>query len=145
MQDKIQQDLKQAMLARDEVTTSTLRMLISEIRNTQIAKGGELSDSDITSVIQKEVKRRKEAVLGFRQGGREEAALKEESEAKVLETYLPEQMTDQELIKLVESSINELGASSIQDMGKVIGVVRTKVGDQAEGGRISALVKSRLS
>lgn len=144
MQDKIQQDLKQAMLARDQVATSTLRILISEIKNTQIAKGEELSDTDITAVIQKEVKKRKEAAMGFRQGNREDAALKEESEAKVLEGYLPEQMSDEQLTKIVGDIITELGASSIQDMGRVIGVVKSKVGDQAEGGRISALVKDKL-
>ncbi len=144
MQDKIQQDLKQAMLARDQVATSTLRILISEIKNTQIAKGEELSDTDITAVIQKEVKKRKEAAMGFRQGNSEDAALKEESEAKVLEGYLPEQMSDEQLTKIVGDNITELGASSIQDMGRVIGVVKSKVGDQAEGGRISALVKDKL-
>ena len=145
MVDRIQQDLKQAQLTRDEVKVSTLRLLLSEIKNAEIAKGGGLSDEDIVGVIQREVKKRKEGALGFRQGGREEQAQREESEQKVLEGYLPKQLSNEELTKIVESSINELGAASIQDMGKVMGVIMGKVALRAEGGIVSVLVKERLS
>lgn len=143
--DKLQQDLKQAQLARDEVKVSTLRLLLSEIKNAEIAKGGKLLDEDIISVVQKEVKKRKEASLAFRQGGREEQAQKEEAESKVLETYLPLQLSDEALTKIVEESIKELGANSLADIGKVIGAVMSKVKGQAGGGTVSALVKERLS
>ncbi|MEK6808581.1 MAG: GatB/YqeY domain-containing protein [Nanoarchaeota archaeon] len=146
--DKIQDDLKQAQLGRDEIRVSTLRLLISEIHNVEIQKGlpaGGLSEEEIISVIQREVKKRKEGALGFRQGGREEQAQKEESEQKVLEGYLPKQLSNEELTKIVESSINELGAASIQDMGKVMGVIMSKVAGRADGGIVSALVKERLS
>jgi uncharacterized protein YqeY len=141
----IQSDLKEAQLARDEVKTSTLRMLISEIKNTEIAKGvEELSEEDLMSVIVREAKKRKEAAVGFRQGGREESAQKEESELNVLQAYLPTQLSDEELTKMVEEAIKELGASSITDMGKVIGVVMGKAKGQADGGTVSAIVKSKL-
>lgn len=143
--DQFQQDLKQAQLARDEIKVSTLRLLLSEIHNSEIAKGEELSDEDIISVIQREVKKRKEATASFRQGSREEAARKEETEQKVLEAYLPSQLSNEELTKIVEDSINELGAKTMADMGKVIGLVISKVKGQADGGMVSAFVKERLS
>lgn len=145
MLDKIQQDLKQAQLNRDEVRVSTLRLLISEINNTRIQKGEELSDSDITAVVQREVKKRKEAAEAFRNGGRDEQADKEEAEMEVLKGYLPSQLSTEELTKIIDATINDLGASSITDMGKVIGVVMAKVGQSAEGGVVSGLVKERLS
>ena len=145
MVDKLQTDLKEAQLARDETRVSTLRLLLSEVKNAQIAKGSELSDEDIVSVIQKEVKKRKEAAAGFRSGGREDSALKEESELKILQYYLPAQMSIEELTKVVESSINELGATSITDMGKVIGAVMNKVKGRSDGGLVSQIVKMKLS
>ncbi len=145
MVNDIQNDLKQAQLARDAVKVSTLRLLVSEIKNTEIAKGVSLSDEDIVSVVQKEVKKRKEAAAGFRLGAREESALKEESELKILESYLPAQMQVEELTKIVETTINELGATSVQDMGRVIGSVMSKVKGQADGGSVSSIVKQKLT
>lgn len=142
---KLQQDLKAAQLARDEIKVSTLRLLLSEIKNVQIAKGGELSDQDIVFAVQREVKKRKEAAAGFRTGGREESALKEEAELKILEGYLPTQMQIEELTKIVEESITEIGAKSIPDMGRVMGVVMSKVKGQADGNVVSSLVKQKLS
>jgi len=133
IEDQIKQDLKQAMLERNEVAVNTLRMLISEIRNAAIAKGGELSNPDVVSVVQKELKKRKEAAASFRQGSREELAAQEEAEAQVLEEYLPAQLSDEELGKIVD------------DMGRVIGVVMSKVGQSAEGSRVSAMVKQKLT
>lgn len=143
--DQIQQDLKNAQLARDETKVATLRLLLSEAKNAEIAKGGELSDQDLISLVQKEVKKRKEAAAAFRSGGREESARKEEAEAKVLEGYLPQQLTSKELTKIVEKSITELEAKGLQDMGKVMGVIMGKVKGQADGGQVSTLVKEKLS
>ncbi|MBI4035847.1 GatB/YqeY domain-containing protein [Candidatus Daviesbacteria bacterium] len=143
--DTIQSDLKEAQLGRDEIKVSTLRLLLSEIKNAEIAKGGELSDEDIVSVVQKEVKKRKEAATAFRSGGRQESAVKEESEAAILEKYLPSQLSTEELTKIVQDTINEIGATGVQDMGKVIGAVMGKVRGQADGGTVSALVKGKLS
>ena len=143
--DRLQQDLKDAQLARDEVKVSTLRLLLSEIKNAEIAKGGSLADEDIVGVIQREVKKRKEAAEGFRKGDREEQAQKEESELTILQIYLPAQLTNEELPKLVDRTINEAGAQSLADLGKVMGMVMGKVKGQADGGAVSALVKERLS
>jgi uncharacterized protein len=150
MEDKIKADLKNAMLAKDETKVSSLRLLSSEITYSKVAKGlknsdEKLTDEDIIPILRKEIKKRKEAASGFRSGNREESALKEEAEAKVLEGYLPDEMGDEELTKLVQEAITNVGASSMQDMGKVIGLVMGKVGGSVDGGRVSALVKSKLS
>ena len=145
LQNSIQEDLKKAQIERNEVTVSTLRLLLSEINNLKIAKGVDLSDEDIIGGIQREVKKRKEAAAGFRYGNREESAKKEEEEEVVLQAYLPDALSNEELTKLVEDSINEVGANSIQDMGKVMGAVMGKVLGRADGGTVSQLVKERLT
>jgi uncharacterized protein YqeY len=144
MVDKLLEDLKTAQLARDEARVSTLRLLLSEIKNVEIDKGAPLSDEDIVSVVQKEVKKRKEAALGFRSGDREEQAQKEESEAAILQSYLPTQLSTDELTKIVQEAINETGATGLSDMGKVIGIVMGKVKGQAEGSAVSSIVKEKL-
>ncbi|MDO8576889.1 MAG: GatB/YqeY domain-containing protein [Candidatus Daviesbacteria bacterium] len=152
--DQLQADLKSAQLARDEVKVSTLRLLLSEVKNREISKGEVLPDEEVISVVQREVKKRKEAAEGFRRGDREDSAAAEELEAKVLESYLPVQMSSEELTKLVEDTISEAcqltpvsetGAASLQDMGKIIRLVMDKSVGRADGGTISALVKEKLT
>lgn len=142
--DQIQTDLKSAQLSRDEVKVSTLRLLLSEVKNREILKGEVLSDEDIISIIQREVKKRKEAAEAFRSGGREDSAVKEEAEALVLEHYLPQQLSNEELTKIVSDTITELGAASVADIGKVIGVVMGKVRGKADGGAVSAIAREKL-
>lgn len=144
MEEKLKEDLKQAQLSRDEVKVSTLRLLISEINNARISKGEDLNEEDILGVVRREAKKRKEAAEAFRSGDREEQARKEEAELAILEAYLPAQLSTEELTKLVEDSITELGAKSPSDMGKVIGRVLSKSGGAADGSTVSALVKEKL-
>ncbi len=144
MEDKIKSDLKQAQLSRDEIKVSTLRLLLSEIKNKEIAQGNVLSDEDIISVVQREAKKRKEAIQAFRSDGREESAQKEEAEALVLEGYLPQQLSNGELTKIVEESINELGAAGMADMGKVIGMVMSKAKGKVDGSAVSAIAREKL-
>ncbi len=132
-------------MAKDQVKVETLRLLLSELTYGRISKGEDLTDADVINIIAKEVKKRKEAAEGFRKGGREEGALKEEAEAEVLTSYLPKQLSDEELTVLVEEAINNTGASSVSDMGKVIGVVMGKVQGQADGARVSAIVRQKLA
>lgn len=143
--DELKKDLKQAQMDRDEIKVSTLRLLLSEIHNSQIQKGEDLTEEEIIQVIQREVKKRKEAIEGFRSGGREDQARKEEKEAQVLKSYLPAQVSNEELTKLIEDVINNLGAKSLQDLGRVMGEVMKQVGGQADGGRVSSLVRDRLT
>ena len=142
---QLQEELKQSQLQKDEVKVSTLRLLLSEVKNAEISKGHQLSDEEIVEVALREAKKRREAAAGFRQGDREEQALKEEAELKILEGYLPVQVSDEELTKVIEQTINELGVSSLADMGKIMQAVMGKVKGQADGGRVSALVRQKLS
>lgn len=142
--DELQENLKQAQLERDKIKVSTLRLLLSEIHNSEIQKGGNLSDQELISVIRREVKKRKEAAEGFRAGGREDQAQKEEAEAKILRGYLPQQLSDEELTEIVEGAINEVGAQGLQDLGKVMGAVMGRVAGRADGSRVSNIVKEKL-
>lgn len=144
MEDRIKQDLKQAQLAKDVIKTSVLRLLLSEIHNTQIQKGQVLSDEEVLAVIRRELKKRQEAVASFLKAGRSQAANKEQQEATILEIYLPAQLENEELTKLVEDSIKEVGATSLQDLGKVMGVVMDKVAGRADGGTVSQMVRQKL-
>lgn len=144
MKSQIEADLKQAQLNKDELTTATLRLLLSELKYAEISKNSPLTDPEIIPVIQREVKKRRESIAAFTSAGRTELADKESSELAILEKYLPQQLSDQELTNLIETTITELGAASMADMGKVIASVMPKVAGTAEGSRVSALVKAKL-
>ncbi len=145
MESKLREDLKQAQLMENELVVATLRLLLSEITNAQIAKGEKLSDDEIITVIQKELKKRRESAEAYRNAHREELLEREEAEAAILESYLPEQMSDEELSEVVRETIQNLGASGIKDMGRVIAEVKSKVGKAADGARISSKVREGLS
>lgn len=145
MEDRIKEDLKQAQLQKDDLKVSTLRLLLSEIHNLRIAKGDALEDKDIILVLQREIKKRKEAALGFRAGGREDQAKKEEAETSLLQEYLPAQLSNEELTNIVDAAINELAAKSLADMGQVMGRVLSQVGQSAEAARVSEIVRSKLN
>lgn len=145
---KLQEELKQAMLARDEVKKSTLRMLISAIGYYEIQKGGAgytATEEDVLSVIQKEAKQRKDSITQYTDGGRPELAEKEEKELKLLEVYLPAQMSEEDIRILVKEAITQTGAATAQDMGKVMGALMPKVKGKADGGLVNKIVKESLS
>ncbi len=145
--EKIQDDLKQSMLARDELKTSTLRMLKSAIGYFEIQKGRagyEATDEDVLQVIQKEVKQRKDSIEQYTAGGRPELAEKENKELQILQSYLPEQMSEDEVKGIVENAVKQAGASSIQDMGKVMGIIMPQVKGKADGTLVSKLVRESL-
>ncbi len=143
--DRLTTDLREAQLARDVTRVSTLRMVLSELHNAEIQKGSELGEQEIIAALQKEAKKRKEAAEAFRSGDREESAKAEEAELRVIESYLPAQMSDEELTGIVERSITEIGAKEISDMGKVMTRVMAETAGRADGGRVSILVKEKLN
>ncbi len=148
LKDRIQDDMKAAMIAHDEAKLSTIRMLKSAIQYFEIQKGGAgyaATDEDVVDVVGREIKKRREAVELYRQGGREDSAIKEEDEAKVLESYLPEQMSEEEVRNLVKEAVTQTGASAPQDMGKVMGALMPKVKGKADGTLISNLVREALN
>lgn len=148
LKQKVQDDLKQAMIARDELKLSTIRMLKSAIQYYEIQKGGagyEATDEDIIEVIGREIKKRRESIEMYKQGGRQDLADKEQKEAKILEQYLPEQISEDEIRKFVEEIISQTGASTIADMGRVMGALMPKVKGKADSTLVSNIVRAALS
>ena len=147
LKQQIQDDLKKAMFAKDENKLSTIRMLKSAIQYYEIQKGGagyEATDEDVIDVIGKEVKKRKESTELYEKGGRMESAEKEREEAKILESYLPQQLSENEIAQLVDDAISQTGATSIQDMGKVMGILMPSTKGKADSTLVSNLVRQKL-
>lgn len=145
---KLQEELKQSMLSKNELRTSVLRLLLSAINYFEIQKGGagyQATTDDILSVVQTQVKQRKDSIEQFTTAGRQELVDKETKELEILQGYLPKQMNEEEVKKIVEETIKETGAITIQDMGKVMGTLTPKLKGQADMGMVSQLVKSSLS
>ena len=143
----LQEELKQSMLARNELKTSVLRMLLSAINYQEIQKGGagyEANEVDVMSVVQKEAKQRRDSIEEFTKAGRQELADKEQKELEILQKYLPEQLSEEEIKKLVDEAISQTGASNISDMGKVMGALMPKIKGKADGSLVSKIVKESL-
>jgi len=139
----LQDKLKKAMLSRDEGLVSTLRMLISEIKNWQIDKQKELSEEEFVQLVRQQVKKRKEAFEAFVKAGRKELAEKEEQEAKILASFLPEELGLDKLEGIVKETIDQMKATSA-DFGKVMGAVMGKVKGQVDGTAVAQMVKKLL-
>ena len=118
---QIQADMKQAMKAGDKKQVSTLRMLIAAIKNESINQRRELSEEETVTVINREIKQRRNAIAEFKKGGRDDLAAENEQEIAILERYLPEQLSDEELAAIVRQAVKEVNAASLRDMGKVMG------------------------
>jgi len=143
--ERLSRELKAAMLARDAARLSTLRLLKSAIGYAQIERKIEtLSDAETVAIIQKEVKKRREAVEQFERGGRPELAAKEKQEITVLESFLPKPLTTEELEQRVRAAIQETGATGKKQMGQVIKAVQAKAAGRANGKAISELVGKML-
>lgn len=144
--EKIQQDLKKALKEKEAIKLSTLRFLLSAIRNREIElkKRGKLTDKEIIGVIRQQVKQRQESIEAYRTGKREDLASKEEEEMKILNTYLPQELSSEELEKIINQTIKEIKASGPTDFGKVMGQVIKKAKGRAEGKVVAELVKEKL-
>ena len=142
--DTITQKIGEAMKAKDEIRLSTLRMLSSALNYEKIDKQHTLSEEEELEVVRREAKKRRDAIEAYKKAGANERAEKEEKELAILQEYLPEQMPDSELEKKVKEAISQTGASSMADIGKVMGVVMAKVKGRAEGGKVSELVRKNL-
>ena len=145
---KLQEDLKQSMLARNELKTSVLRMLISAINYYEIQKGGagyEASEEDIMTVIQNQAKQRRDSIEQFKTANRQELVDKETKELEILGAYLPEQMNEEEITKLVKEAITQTGATSMQDMGKLMGALMPKIKGKADGNVVNSIVRKELA
>lgn len=144
---ELKEELKKSMLAKDTEKTSVLRMVISALGYYEIEKGGagyEASEEDVESVLQKQVKQRRDSVEQFQAGNRADLVEKESKEIAMLEVYLPAQMGEDEVRKLVKEAVAQTGATSAADMGKVMGALMPKTKGKADGGLVSKLVREQL-
>jgi uncharacterized protein len=144
---QLRTDLTTAMKARDELRSATIRMTLAAITNEEVAGkvARELSDDEVLKVIGREVKKRKEAAEAFAGAGRAEQAAREEAEGEVLTAYLPAQLSDEELQVLVDAAVAETGAEGPRGMGAVMKVLTPRVAGRADGSRVAAAVKAKLS
>ena len=142
--DKIILDIKSAMKSGDKLRLVTLRVLLSEIKYAEMNKDGDLVEADYINVVSRELKKRREAIPYYKQGGRQDLVDKEEAEAKILAAYLPEQLDESELDKIVESAIVDSGAAGVGEVGKVMGVLMPRVKGRADGGVVNGKVRARL-
>ncbi len=142
--EKIDQDTKKAMIARDQVRLDTLRFLKSALKYVAIDKTGALTDADVMQVIQKQIKQRKESIQQFANAGRAELAAKEEKEVAVIESYLPSQLSDADLLKIVEHEVKASGASTKKDFGRMMKACTEKCAGQADNKRISEVLNKIL-
>jgi len=147
LKQQLKDELKESMLSRDTEKTSVLRMLLSAIGYFEIQKGGagyEATDGDVLTVIQREVKQHKDSIEQFKRGNREDLVAKETKELAILQKYLPAQMPEEEIRRLVTEAIAQTGAAASSDMGKVMGILMPKVKGKADGGLVSQIVKEEL-
>ena len=140
----IMEDIKSAMKAKDKEMLSTLRMLSAALKQVEVDERKELGDADITSIIGKMIKQRKDSITQFEQAGRNDLKEKEEFEVGVLQNYLPEQLSTDEVENILKQVIADVGASGMQDMGKVMAQAKQKIAGRADMGQASQLVKALL-
>jgi len=141
---KIQSDIKTAMKNKDKFTRDTLRLLASAMKQIEVDERRELSDSEIIKILQKQIKQRNESASQYKDGGREDLVKQELAEAELFISYLPKQLSDEELSTKISEIISKVGATSLKDMGKIMGVASKELQGIADGKRINTCVKSIL-
>jgi uncharacterized protein YqeY len=146
LKEKLATDLRESMKARDELVTSTLRMALAAVRNAEVAGkvARELTDDEVLGVLTKEAKKRREAATAFADAGRTSSAEKEAAEERVLQRYLPTQLSDEELSAIVAEALKAAGATTKAQMGPAMKAAQAAVAGRAEGGRVAAEVRAQL-
>ena len=147
IKETLQADLTEAIRGRNEIVSGTIRMVLTAITNEEVSgkEARVLTDAEIITVLSREAKKRREAVEAFGDAGRADKAALEKAEGEVIAKYLPEQMSEDEIKKLIDAAIAQTGASGPADMGKVMGVIKSQVAGKADGGTVSGLVKAALN
>jgi len=145
LEEQIHANMIEAMKKKDALRVSTLRLLIAEIKKTKIDKlKDKLDDPETTAILKKQIKQRQDSIEQFEKAGRNELSEKENSELKIIKEYLPEELPPEELLKIVEEVIQETGASSVKEMGRVMKGVLDKAAGRADNKQVSELVKQKL-
>ena len=137
--------MKTAMRAKDSARLSTVRLLLAAMKQKEVDERVELSDADVVAILEKMIKQRRESIAQFEKAARQDLADKEKAEIQVLSGYLPQQLSDAEIQKEINSVIAESGASGAKDMGKVMAALKARLAGRADMGKVSGLVKGRLS
>ena len=145
LKEQITEDMKTAMRAKDSERLGTIRLLLAALKQKEVDERVELDDAMVVAIVDKMVKQRKDSIAAFTTGGRPDLADKEAAEIKVLEAYLPQRMSADETVAAVKAIVAELGASGPGDMGKVMGVVKTRLAGKADMGQVSVAVKAALT
>ena len=145
LKDQITEDMKTAMRAKDSVRLGAIRLLLSAIKQREVDERIELADGDVISVIEKMLKQRRDSIAAFELAKRDDLADIEKFEVTVLQTYMPKQMSDDEINQIITQVIADTGAQGAKDMGKVVGLVKPLVAGVADMGKVSGLIKARLS
>ena len=143
--DTITKQIGEAMKAKNEIRLSTLRLLLSALNYEKIDKQHTLSEEDELEIVRREAKKRRDAIDAYKKAGAKDRAEKEEKELEVLQEYLPKELSEQDLTKIVNEAFSETQAKTLADMGKVIGTVMKKAGGRADGQKVAELVKRKLS
>jgi len=143
--EKIAQDFKEALKAKDQSRVSCLRLLKASLKNEQVKKGHELKDEEIQTVVTSLIRKGQQAAAEFRKGNREDLASKEENEIKILYGYLPEQLSSGEIENILKEIISELSVSSIKELGKVMKVAMKRMGGKAQGKEVNEIARRLLS
>jgi uncharacterized protein len=144
LKDKIQDDMKAAMRARDAARLSAVRLLLAALKQKEVDERVELTDADVLSVIEKMVKQRRESIAQYEKAGRQDLAEQEKFEIGVLSAYLPQQMDEAGIAQAVAAAVAESGAASVKDMGKVMALLKPRLAGKADMGTVSALVRAKL-
>jgi hypothetical protein len=142
---KVTEDMKSAMRARDAARLSAIRLLLAAIKQREVDERIELADADILAIIEKMLKQRRDSVTQYQAGGRQDLADVEEFEIEVLSGYMPQQLSETEIAGEVATAVAAAGAKGMQDMGKVMALLKPKLAGRADMAKVSALVKARLS
>ena len=147
LKEKLQNDLTDAMRARDEIRSSTIRMILTSIKNEEVAgkEARELNDAELITVLSREAKKRREAAEAFDQAGAKDRANQERAEGVVIAEYLPKQLSAEEIKSLIAAALAETGANSPAQMGLVMKSLQPKIAGKADGGLVSSLVKAALA
>jgi uncharacterized protein YqeY len=145
LEERLVEEMKQAMKSNDKLRLSTIRMIRSALKNKEIELRKKLEDEDVVKVIQAMVRKGEESVEQFQIGGRMNLVEKEKKEIEILKSFLPQPLSQEEILKIIDQSIQETQASSLKDIGKVMKSVMPKIGGKADGKLINQLVKERLS
>lgn len=145
LKDKITEDMKAAMRAKETARLGTIRLLLAAMKQKEVDERVELADADVLSIIEKMLKQRRESIAQFEKAGRNDLADTEKAEIGILQAYLPQQMSEAEVAEAIAAAVAESGAAGPKDMGKVMGLLKSRLAGRTDMGKLSGLVKAKLS